>query len=386
MTFSRIHPPYAATLLAVMLNGCSAVGPESDPSEPVAATESPIAAYKFDTWTAWSMPINVCFTKSTVTGQIPTDTQYSALKALAMSAAQGSWGTVPGVSIVNKGDCSGTTSTYLHIDISWGPWWGGVCGVGVGTTCSVGGGTDDQPMQEFFKSVVVHEVGHALGFPHEHQRVDAVNCNQALVDACNRCKHAVDAGQACAAADWNTCVVPDTLVTTPQVFGTNSAQYGKLQEMLGNNGPDASFVLLTAFDPLSIMSYCAEQNGRAQGDSRPTPLDLLGLEMLYPVNSNYPIGCQNGCFATGTGAITRTDGFVTTNWMARGARSITLINPNNGLEATSLATSSLPAGSSQLTFKFRAPRTGALLTTAGTLVNANDAHAALVAVLSATTR
>lgn len=101
--------------------------------------------------------------------------------------------------------------------------------------------------------------------------------------------------------------------------------------------------------------------------------------MIYRSNRTYPVACSNGCFYTGTGVITRqSNGRVTTDWMTRGALNVSLIHPVTRQASTQIETQTLPAGSSTLTFNFKAPRTGALLSTSGTLVNSDASHAALV--------
>jgi hypothetical protein len=388
MTFQKIRFPLAAGILAVMVSACEGL-PEQAPADITESVEQPVAAYQFGTWNAWTMPVDVCFTKNTdpkcncptpttCTTCTPTDTQYTDLKALAMTGLQESWGLVPGISFVNRGECTSSMTSYLHIKIAWGPGWGGACGVGVGTTCGLGGGTANDNDKKFYKAIIGHEVGHGLGLAHEHQRVDADNCNKNIVDACNRCKTAFDAGKTCTAADWNLCASPNPAVTTAVYYAPGSDQYGKIGEMLGNNAPVSTLERLTPYDPISIMNYCAGKNGRDGLDDRPTAWDLLGMEMIYPLNTTYRIGCKSGCFVTGTGAITRTDGSVTTAWMERGALSITMIDPKTGQNVTSLSTSAIAAGSTQLTFTFKAPRTNTSLTTSGTLVNDNAAHTSLV--------
>jgi hypothetical protein len=386
----------AGALLSALALGCSSAGslPEHDDpaNSQVASTQGKLAAYDFGTWPAWAMPVNVCFQKFTTTdpahiGEIPTATQYTALKNLAMVGLQETWQLVPGVSFINRGNCTSAMSSYLHLELSWNPGAGGWCGAGVGATCSLGGGTDTTADQIAFKGLLAHEVGHGMGFGHEHQRPgnEFPSCEAGRVAGCLSCKAKIDVGQACAAADWNACAAGNPIlpspVTTPQSFSTSSPQYAVIQEMLNNNGPVPSFELLTTYDPFSIMNYCAVPNGRDPNDFRPTALDLLGMEMTYPLNTTYPIGCKSGCFYSGTGVITRTDGAITTNWTARGGKNVSLISPINGQSVTSVGTSGLAAGSSTLTFNFVAPRTGGLLTTSGNLRNSNAYHAAVVGVL-----
>src|SRR5260221_5307354 len=130
------------------LAGCAPEGAASDdwPSESlphdIGEVRSRSSAYDVDTWTAWPMPIDVCFTKFDTTNpsqlqEIPSQDIYDGLKALAWQALQESWMQVPSVAFVNRGDCSGSTSTFLHIELKYGPLYGGGCNVGVGAQCSV---------------------------------------------------------------------------------------------------------------------------------------------------------------------------------------------------------------------------------------------------------
>jgi hypothetical protein len=157
-------------------------------------------------------------------------------------------------------------------------------------------------------------------------------------------------------------------------------QYQTVLNKLGDLGPQPTYALLTTYDQDSIMNYCKRPPGYGLEGYHLTDLDVLGAEMTYPLNVTYPIGCLSGCFLTASGgAITRTDGVISTNWTMRGGENVIMVSPVTGLNVTSVNTSALPGGTSQLTFHFQSPRTGAQLTTSGTLVNSNTAHAALVA-------
>lgn len=398
-SLTRLTSLWAAALLPAMLGACGCAE-TSPPSDGIGVSATPLAAYDFASWTAWTMPINTCFIKDTRDpATTPTAAQYTALKSVTLAGLQESWGLVPGVSFSDKDDCGASPpSSYLKLLLGWAPGYGGWCGAGVGATCEFAGGTDTQAHIDQLKGTAVHEVGHALGLLHEHQRIDGDRCQHVLADGCVRCKTSLDAGQACAVQDWNDCnEVLDCDRTTPlypsqmhqQYCNTKITFYQKIEENIGNNATwDVLASLygitdhpepMTTYDPLSIMNYCAGNNGRASTDYHPTSLDLLGLEMIYPSNHTYPIGCSSACFYTGSGVITRqSNGRVTTDWMTRGALNVSLIHPVTKQSSTQLETQTLPAGSSTLTFNFKAPRTGALLSTSGALVNSDASHAALV--------
>src|SRR5262245_35394777 len=109
------------TMLAVCMGasmvGCGNATPGTAgsgggaPSGDIGEVHSKAAAFDLDDWTAWTMPINVCFMPFSSDDpahfqEIPDEATYSALKGHALDALQVSWGSIPNVSFANAGDCS----------------------------------------------------------------------------------------------------------------------------------------------------------------------------------------------------------------------------------------------------------------------------------------
>jgi hypothetical protein len=356
---------------AFALAGCSAgdlgdTGTSRDESLSTAqeAAQTPMLS----TWTPWRMPLALCIQR----GQTdPNESGYydpvtfETVAQNTLDLIARTWGLVPGMSFFRS--CSPAEKMTLKLFSDSG---GGGCSVGVGAVCEI------RPTDNDWQ--VVHEIGHGLGMHHEHQRSEFVACpgHQALIDAWNRCTAAYDATpkQPCTAADVNFIFNPDPNVSVPTII--TAEQRAKIEEVRTANLPDPNAAKLTVYDPQSVMSYCGIEFG---GSEKPTNFDLLGMEMLYPLNTGHKLRCKKGCFNTPSGVVVRTDGIVTSGWFARGAIRVPMsLTTATSASPSTISATSLPSGTASVSFTLLDPR-GNRRTGSGTSLKSNAVHAAIAA-------
>jgi hypothetical protein len=312
-------------------------------------------------WTLVNGQMPLCF------AQDPSLTvpDYDTIRNRVLATLNSAWGNVPGLDFVTG--CTEPTMNILLNNQSGV----GVCQLGDGASCTIGGVVTDLPALD---GVAIHEVGHGLGLNHEHQRPDAgplCDGEQNIKNACQACTAAtctVAQAKACwffvPAASSITVTAVDAVTAASRFAGGNAAcqscatgtcPVGSCDAMGTCTPADSYFgcflsnpmdgtvilaagdqafaqfrvddrteitngVYLTKYDPRSIMNYCSGPNGRTE--PVPTAYDMLGMEMLYSIDRNYGLGCGVGCFLTTSGLVTSTTGSLVSEWIARGSLNV----------------------------------------------------------------
>ncbi len=301
--------PMALCALPVAVLSCSASSeqaPEmSEAREDVASFAQAATSYtNIDYWNSPGV-VEVCFMKAIGRAWTAADDSRSDQ---AMLAIQQTWGAVSGITLSRVGSpqCSSPSSNSITLLLRDQVSGGGGCVAGKGARQNPGAGNDHTPnvqctlrsgpnqTDEFFMAVATHEVGHALGLSHEHQR--AVSSGGTLVHEVELCPTRL--------SEW-----------------TNNPNDSQLRPI--------SRPTLTPYDRCSALNYCradwdcSNLVNRSPANMRPSlsSLDILGAEILYPRENALPLGCNKGCFLTGDGALVRADGSVRDNWTSRGAYS-----------------------------------------------------------------
>jgi hypothetical protein len=349
---------FASVGVLLAIAGCGASGEQDfdvdDTRDPLAsAFGNNAAGSDADSryTTPWSSPgvVNVCYV-GPITGVGDTNAPDPTRMAAAHRAVQDAWQGVTGLTFTNQGKCPSPAPTawisvFLQEINSNGESRGGV-GSRLPAAAAWGNRTDIQTRfgdrAGEYRRQVAHEFGHALGMYHEMERAEA---------------------------DGTTCDF--TGAGTGNVLGR-----------------------LTPYDRDSIMtwSYCPSVRTETELLS---PLDQLGGEMMYPKSqTGYTLACAGGCVTTSSGAIVRSDGAVTIDWVARGGNvdptwvfSGATLQPSDGiLRATSLGsestsvTMSFPDAYSNPNLGLFVPanQRHPLLTGGGTVIKSDAQHTAVI--------
>jgi choice-of-anchor A domain-containing protein len=132
--------------------------------------------------------------------------------------------------------------------------------------------------------ITLHEVGHGLGMMHEHKR--------GVRDATGKLVH-----------------IPEVCYDIVQAYLADPTN--------GNLTPEEGDYWVTAYDPLSVLNYCAPRPNVL------TALDRLGIEMTYPKPDPLPVVCSHGCIKRANGSLVlRENGLFTNDWQARGGDAL----------------------------------------------------------------
>lgn len=328
LTASRALRLGALSACLALWSGCGEL--QGEEGSAYGADSGNLSAYPGTNWAANGYTVNFCFVNSGLARE----------KGVVRNAINSSWGASSGLHITwpanigtdlcpqSPAGSGNVDRSYLPIYLraasgpgDWGgscqPGYGGRmsksdCGGSVACQCQFSTASFETDPDAWLSNVSIHEIGHGLGLPHEHQRRDRPS------DISSTC---VDPNNA--SANW--------------VSGGN---YQILTDL----------VLLTRYDGLgSIMSYCRDWDQNGVWDTPPSAelsdMDRLGIEMMYPKNYGRKPVLSGFGDASGSQYIVRSDTATQLNvdWVVRGALTGSLRNVQWANASTVLSTSPNPS-------------------------------------------
>jgi hypothetical protein len=379
-------------LLAASAVGCSAMeevseseGGLSESEAQFGSTSEELAVYT-PGWVPWGSTIRVCFRGVPVAAP-PSAPAENTARPIIMDVLKTGWQASAAITFQDEGTCRGTTNAagefvfnaeseqWLKILLTDGG--AGACPppFGPGATCSLNITGGENGIRFF----ATHEVGHALGMGHEHQRDDQPPCpdQQVQLDYWHTVSQGTPAPPSCKTC-MNACCPNNVNAVWPYdaacggCFGpgvTQPDRAARAEYELLSIIADPDLVKMTIPQPwTSVMDYCTVSPYPAPFGPRPamlSPMDRLGIEMTYPFSfSRRPAAMGTGISNfDGSSVIVRSSAptTLTLDWITRGAHLSFF---------TSVRWRSLPSGTIVSTSKSWSPTLSNAVTYE---VEANDA-------------